>query len=813
MAITIDGASPLTSVNPNTSSVVGTEVRLVPRLQENEQFRISNGMADYGNVCCKVSGVNGLTPTFRVDLAAGPHYYFPWQASEPGYFSYDGIAWYRMANAASFNGNYVYCSHSVAFNQDTVWFARNERVSTDCINNWLNVNTGWQNGLLSQLSGGVDFVVDTIASQTDDLGRTIAAQPIYAFGIVSGKPKRQAVILCGGTHAAEDYAQVCYMKAIEWLCGSDAQAIALRAAFDFLCFPMINPSGRMGGGYRGTFSYNGPSNPEGGVGNDVNRHFNDFPAPFDTVTKIRAVMETELANRYLRVISDWHTGAAAPGPSETYAVYSDSGEPVTLPAFRTRLGINNGNRGAGDCGQFPLSSIGHWGHYTAGAPLAALMEFAQASTVLVPGDANGNSSATLLGKGVLLSLYDVTQAGLFDLWLDVYAAQTTVKDTSSVSGTTITLRPRTTVCEEFSGWADAAVKVSNVYGKQPLFKIDLSTGQNNGQVWENTENGFFSYDGINWTEFGTAVSYPTGFIQCQHNAAFTQNDVWFSRYRIEGVAQIRYWLDNDLKPLYDALLFNLTGGSNYVVDTYSAQTDERGNAVAATPLFGFAIKTGGAGKQKIVLTSGVHANEHWGTTVYKKAIEWLLARQDVAAVKLTDAFDIICLPLLNAPGREGGHFRSQWEVSGGHSDLNRRFSDVSNLFETVTKPRTVLNTEVANGNMAACLDFHGFSTPGSQKVAWWNPVGQSNFAAFESALINRLGWTGGGSPLISGMLVDWAQNTKGCSLATIIENSSASIDTLSNATLWSAEVMTALADVIAPAPAVSFGHAFARRGG
>lgn len=397
--ITIDGASPLTSVNPVLSTVVGNEVRLYPRVQANEERTFAAGLQAFGNVCTIVSGVNGLTPTFRVDQSVGVEYYFPWQATEQGWFSYDnGLTWAKMGNAANFSGSFVTMSHNTPFTQDTVMVARNARVGTNRIAAWL-ADTSWQNDKLSNLVGGTNYIIGVIAAQIDELGRAIPAQPMYGFGIKSGAAGKPVIILTGGCHAAEDYAQECLMKGGEWLCSADVRATTLRQTFDFLVLPLMNPAGRMGGHYRGQFVYNGPSVPLGGFGNDLNRHFTDVPAPFDSVSIPRATMETETAGRTLSVLIDWHTGSGSPGPNEVMGAYTDQTLETT---FISRLAANNSS---GTCTNFgsPTPTGIHTYGQNKGAMLATVVEIAQASAVLVPSPA----AQLEIGRAVLLSIYDL----------------------------------------------------------------------------------------------------------------------------------------------------------------------------------------------------------------------------------------------------------------------------------------------------------------------------------------------------------------------------------------------------------------------
>ncbi len=290
--------------------------------------------------------------------------------------------------------------------------------------------------------------------------------------------------------------------------------------------------------------------------------------------------------------------------------------------------------------------------------------------------------------------------------IDSTSAQTSVSASSSVLGNVITLVPRLTVNEaESPTWTNICAKVSGVLGLTPEFKFTQTGGR---WTWDANEKGFFSYDGLVWTEMGLSPVISGGFITCQHSSAFTGDDVWFARDRREGVAQTTAWLEG-LAAAYPNLIRQLPGATDFVIDTFSAQTGEDARVIAATPLLGCLVsKGGGIGKKRIGLTSGCHAGEDLGNTVYRYAVDYLLS--SATGNTLLDSLDFLLLPLLNPPGREGGHTRSQFEVTDvTHNDLNRHFTEITNLFETITKNKTVCEREFSGGSVVGFIDYHSQS--------------------------------------------------------------------------------------------------------
>ena len=90
-------------------------------------------------------------------------------------------------------------------------------------------------------------------------GFEIPPLPLYALSIDAAAPKdAPAVVLMGGNHAGEHYANHAIEGMMDWLLGEEDEAVELRRSSRIFLYPMVNPEGRYGGYTRGN-----PTLPQG----------------------------------------------------------------------------------------------------------------------------------------------------------------------------------------------------------------------------------------------------------------------------------------------------------------------------------------------------------------------------------------------------------------------------------------------------------------------------------------------------------------------------------------------------------------------
>ena len=229
------------------------------------------------NFLAKIERANGKTPVFRLNCtnyvggsSVGSDWR-PWYClTDPGLHQ---TIWYRWPSDPTAIGSGVYeFQLPAAFEQDDVWvgFQIGYPVArSKSTRDFLKADYPL---LFRDLaSGGTTSIAATIPQRTDELGRVIPAQPVYAYGLWSddlptdGSAKRTSVLF-GGTHAGEHMGDFTLESFLKWLVGGSDRANDLLRNFKFYVYPCLNPSGRFAGFRR---------SPPGE--SDINRNFNNTP--------------------------------------------------------------------------------------------------------------------------------------------------------------------------------------------------------------------------------------------------------------------------------------------------------------------------------------------------------------------------------------------------------------------------------------------------------------------------------------------------------------------------------------------------------
>ncbi len=197
----------------------------------------------------KASGVNGFTPTFRIDdnFSVGS------VANDNWRYSYDNENWTPFDNHGV-SGGLFQVSNNSAFTQDEVWVAYSLPYSygraADKVNEWkLHPHVG------PTISSNADLVIGQSPGGIDDLGRTVTPKDMWGFKVTdpsvpaAGKTK---IVMVSGMHAQETLGNHALDGTIDWLLGNDSRAAELRKTAEFYVYPMLNPDGRYAGYNRGT---------------------------------------------------------------------------------------------------------------------------------------------------------------------------------------------------------------------------------------------------------------------------------------------------------------------------------------------------------------------------------------------------------------------------------------------------------------------------------------------------------------------------------------------------------------------------------
>lgn len=308
---------------------------------------------------------------------------------------------------------------------------------------------------------------------------------------------------------------------------------------------------------------------------------------------------------------------------------------------------------------------------------------------------------------------------------------------SSITGVgdsaVISIKPRLQ-SSEVTGearWLEPSARVDGVAGFRPTFRfssyLTSGAGSYHGQPWQSTRRPMFSYDRETWTYFDTPVTIVNGsHIEFRHSTAFTQDTVYISRSRQMSVAQVGAWIaalaaahPTIIEPTPTAASFTPTlttwPAQSFIADEYSAQTNELGGTIPATPLYAFQINdtslmpAGGVAKRLAEVFCGVHAGEDHANYVLKAFADAVLA-STTWGENLRRNYIIRFCPMDNAPARDGGGWRGSFTLgTGGIDDANRHASDANPGLEIIVKPRTAMADDRGAMIPDWFIDFH--STP------------------------------------------------------------------------------------------------------
>lgn len=373
----VDGFFPRSSINIAGSDVSGAGdsavVTIQPKMQQSEvAAAVPNGHRWLMPVA-RVTGVNGFRPTFvfsnytSSNTTQNSYWGAPWQSGRRPMFSYDMVTWTHFDTNVTIGSTTITFRNSTAFTQDPVYISWGRTWTNAQLGAWINTLAGTYPTLVKNVPSNVSgFRSGTFSAQTDILGGVIQPQPFYAFKINDtslGSTKKVAVFL-SGVHAGEDQGDLVAKAAIEFLCTSATEAVNVRTNFDIYYYSMINAPGRMGGGWRGSWTL--------GSGNidDANRHFSDVSPGLEIVTIPRNAMIADLPSVTYWLDSHGDFGSGA----NSFGYYPDGS--MSLSNFNTAIssfGITMNNFGA-----LPSGATPEWAKNTYGTSYAISIETSDA---------------------------------------------------------------------------------------------------------------------------------------------------------------------------------------------------------------------------------------------------------------------------------------------------------------------------------------------------------------------------------------------------------------------------------------------------
>jgi hypothetical protein len=281
---------------------------------------------------------------------------------------------------------------------------------------------------------------------------------------------------------------------------------------------------------------------------------------------------------------------------------------------------------------------------------------------------------------------------------------------SSVSGNTVTLVGR----DNFNNgtWKWVYFRADGVNGQQVMFQIgeDFATGA--GSL--NNHRMMYSYDQTNWFFFDNNQRTSPNFL-FSNNGPFTQDSV----YVAYGPAYPYQRTANHTASLASSPWVTPTasGTSSLVIGQSPMATDDIGRTITPKNIYGYKITDPAATgpKEKIVLVSGVHANETLGNFTLEGLVDFLVS-DDLEAGQLRRYAEFYVYPMANPDGRFAGYNRSS--VQRVNVDPNRSWNP-PNYYDPSDGPPALLDiAEVGESmrfdtgqNIDYLIDFHSTVNP------------------------------------------------------------------------------------------------------
>lgn len=282
------------NLNVAASSVsrVGEDyaITLVPRKQTtNYSTALTEAWWYFG---ARIDRMMGKRPSFSLlwsdwvgkvmGLTSGPKAgWVPCWTSTPE----DPTSWKYAPNFA-YNAPNVAFQFSEAFDADVVYVAYRPFCTPSMLRTWVDGLTG-----ISNLPGKTNYVMGTAPATADETGRALPAREILGFQFGSGPAQ---MVIASGVHPCEDHGTMVMQAFVEALLNSPS----FLSRYTVFCYPCVNPQGRAGRAYRGTFDATSPIP-------DPARDWTDAPV-LSVVQQVRADIVSRCSNGRPDVVFDFH---------------------------------------------------------------------------------------------------------------------------------------------------------------------------------------------------------------------------------------------------------------------------------------------------------------------------------------------------------------------------------------------------------------------------------------------------------------------------------------------------------------------------
>jgi hypothetical protein len=283
---------------------------------------------------------------------------------------------------------------------------------------------------------------------------------------------------------------------------------------------------------------------------------------------------------------------------------------------------------------------------------------------------------------------------------------------SSISGDTVTLIGR----DNFNNdeWKWIYFRADGVNGQQVTFNIgdDFDTGGSS----LNNHRMVYSYDQTTWNFFDNNIrSVAENLFTFNNNAPFAQDTVYVAYGQPYPYQRT---VDHTISIATSPWVFPTASGAGTLVVAQSpGGVDDIGRNVSPKNIYGYKVTdASGAGpKRKIVLISGIHANETLGNYTLEGLVNFLTSNE-LAAAQLRRYAEFYVYPLANPDGRFAGYNRSTVQVS--NVDPNRAWNPPSYTDPDVVSAQLLdirrlgeaMRTDTGQ-NIDYLIDFHSTVNP------------------------------------------------------------------------------------------------------
>ena len=315
-------------------------------------------------------------------------------------------------------------------------------------------------------------------------------------------------------------------------------------------------------------------------------------------------------------------------------------------------------------------------------------------------------------------------------------------EASTVSGNMVTLTGR----DNFNPgtWKWIYFQANGVNGQQVAFDIgdDFATGGSS----LNNHQMMYSYDQTNW-QFFDNNERVTGSFSFNNDSAFTQDTVYVAYGQPYPYQRAVNHTDSIATSPWVSP--TASGGGDLIIGQSPGGTDDIGRAITPKNLYGYKVTDSNyAGpKQKIVVMSGVHANETLGNFTLEGLVDFLLS-DELEAAQLRRYAEFYVYPMANPDGRFAGYNRST--VQRVNVDPNRAWNppnyidpeDVSLTLSDIQNVGEAMRDDTGE-DIDYLIDFHSTVNPsvpyhhGLILPAWQSDPFWLSLQGLEPALITE----------------------------------------------------------------------------